>query len=83
MRISPASIQLAGQSPDLIETLAVADPMIRTMDAILTQLEALAATGNDVFNVASAVPGVATLGRLAGRGAEPTTRKQQPRSRIP
>src|ERR1700730_10008672 len=29
--------------------LALADPMIRTMDAMLPQLEALVATGNDVF----------------------------------
>ncbi len=45
--------------------LALADPMIRTMDAILPQLEALVATGNEVYNAVSSVPGVSTLGRLA------------------
>ncbi len=49
--------------------LALADPMIRTMDAILPQLEALVATGNDVFNAVSSVPGVSTLSRLATRGS--------------
>jgi ABC-type transporter Mla subunit MlaD len=52
--------------------LALADPMIRTMDAILPQLEALVATGNDVYNAVASVPGVSTLSRLATRGATPT-----------
>jgi hypothetical protein len=56
--------------------LALADPMIRTMDAILPQLEALVATGNDVFNAVSSVPGVSTLSRLATRGSSaPPTKK--------
>jgi hypothetical protein len=56
--------------------LALADPMIRTMDALLPQLEALVATGNDVFRAVSSVPGVSTLGRLATRGSdEPPKRK--------
>lgn len=50
--------------------LALADPMIRTMDALLLQLEALVATGDDVFKVVSSVPGVSTLTRLATRGSD-------------
>jgi hypothetical protein len=56
--------------------LALADPMIRTMDAILPQLEALVATGNEVYNAVASVPGVSTLSRLANRGAEAVPRKQ-------
>src|SRR6478609_6650953 len=61
--------------------LALADPMIRTMDAILPQLEALVATGNDVYNAVSSLPGVSTLGRFATRSAPPT--KKPPRGRSP
>ena len=46
--------------------MALADPMFRTMDRLLPQLEALIATGNDVFRTLSGIPGVATLSRLAG-----------------
>ncbi len=60
--------------------LALADPMIRTMDAILPQLEALVATGNDVYKAVASVPGVATLGRFAGRSA-PQPTKKPPRGR--
>ncbi len=45
--------------------IALADPMIRTMDRLLPQLEALVATGDDVFKALSSLPGVSTLGRLA------------------
>ena len=38
--------------------------MIRTMDAILPQLEALVATGNDVYNAVGRIPGVAAMGRF-------------------
>ena len=56
--------------------LALADPMIRTMDTILPQLETLVATGNDVYNAISSVPGVSTLSRLATRGSDvPSTKK--------
>lgn len=94
MRIPPASLQLAGQLPDLIENLAIAterlntaidraerylalaDPMIRTMDALLPQLEALVATGNDVYNAVSSIPGASALGRLAtGAVRQPATKK--------
>ena len=101
MRIPPASIQLVGQLPDLIENLAtaterlneavdraerylaLADPMIRTMDAILPQLEALVATGNDVYNAVASVPGVSTLSRLATRGSDAAARSVPPRGRKP
>ncbi len=42
--------------------LALADPMIRTMDAVLPQLEALVATGNEVYGAVSSLPGVVHLG---------------------
>ena len=61
--------------------LALADPMIRTMDAILPQLESLVATGNDVYRAVSSVPGVSTLGRLATRTTEAPTRKPPPKRR--
>jgi ABC-type transporter Mla subunit MlaD len=61
--------------------LALADPMIRTMDAMLPQLEALVATGNDVFTAVSSVPGVSTLGRLATRATETPTRMRSAKGR--
>ena len=64
--------------------LALADPMIRTMDALLPQLEALVATGRDVFNAVSSVPGVSTLSRLATRGSgSPPTGNQTRGRRAP
>jgi hypothetical protein len=39
---------------------------------LMPQLEALVATGNDVYNAVASVPGVSTLSRLATRGAAPT-----------
>ena len=68
--------------------LAHADPMIRTMDPKHPQLEALVATGNDVYKTVSSVPGVAALGRLAGRGGgveapanEKPSKRRSPRSK--
>ena len=61
--------------------LALADPMIRTMDAVLPQLEALVATGNEVYGAVSSLPGVSHLGRLANRGSAPDAKK--PRGRTP
>jgi ABC-type transporter Mla subunit MlaD len=55
--------------------LALADPMIRTMDAVLPQLEALVKTGNEVYGAVSGLPGVATLSRLASRGSPPAEEK--------
>jgi hypothetical protein len=59
--------------------LALADPMIRTMDAMLPQLEALVATGNDVFTAVSSIPGVSTLGRFATRGSDEPPKRKPPR----
>ena len=61
--------------------IALAEPMIRTMDALLPQLEALVATGNDVYNAVSSVPGVATLGRLATGSSNPPPRKKPSKGR--
>lgn len=61
--------------------LALADPMIRTMDAILPQLEALVATGNDVYSAVSSLPGVSTLSRLATRVPGPPPSKQPSKGR--
>src|SRR5690349_23951288 len=47
--------------------LALADPMIRTMDALLPQLEALVATGNDVYNAVASLPGASTRDRKSTR----------------
>jgi ABC-type transporter Mla subunit MlaD len=63
--------------------LALADPMVRTMDAMLPQLEALVATGNDVYRAVSSVPGVSRLSRLANRGAEPPPAKKPPKGNAP
>ena len=46
--------------------MALAETMFRTMDRVLPQLEALIATGNDVYRGLSGLPGVATFSRLAG-----------------
>ncbi len=56
---------------------ALADPMIRTLDSLLPQLEALVKTGNDLYKAASSVPGVSALGRFANRGSseDPATDK--------
>ena len=64
--------------------LALANPMIRTMDALLPQLEALVATGNDVFKAVSSIPGVSTLSRLAVRGSDaPPIKKTSQRRPAP
>lgn len=62
--------------------MALADPMVRAMDRLLPQLEALIATGNDVFKALSNLPGVSRLGRLvsdrsSGTGDDP----KEPRRR--
>lgn len=46
--------------------IAMADPMFRTMDRLLPQLEALVSTGNDVFRMLSSIPGVSKLNRFTG-----------------
>jgi hypothetical protein len=61
--------------------LALADPMIRAMDALLPQLEALVATGNDVYNAVASIPGASTLSRFATGGASPSAREKPGRTR--
>lgn len=63
--------------------LALADPAIRTMDALLPQLEALVATGNDVYRAVSSAPGIATLGRFANRGSDSGPKDNQAKGRPP
>jgi hypothetical protein len=48
---------------------------------LLPQLEALVATGNDVYKAVSSVPGVSALGRLATRGSGEPSRKKPAKSR--
>ena len=55
--------------------MALADPMIRAMDHLLPQLETMVATGDEMFRTVSSLPGVATVGRLAG-GATSSARKR-------
>ena len=51
--------------------LALAEPMFQTMDRLVPQLEALVATGNEVYDAVSSIPGVSTLGRFtSGRSSE-------------
>lgn len=47
--------------------MAMADPMFRTVDRLLPQLESLINTGNDVFRMLTNMPGISTLNRIAGR----------------
>ena len=52
------------------KSMALADPMVRTMERLLPQLEALVATGNDALKQLSSIPGVSTLERLvSGRSS--------------
>jgi uracil phosphoribosyltransferase len=83
MRIPPASAtERLNDAVDRAERyMALADPMMRTMDAMLSQLEALVATGNDVFNAVSSVPGVSALGRLASRSPDPPPGKRPSKGR--
>jgi hypothetical protein len=46
--------------------MAMADPMFRTLDALLPQLEALVNTGNEVFRLLSNIPGVSRLNPFSG-----------------
>lgn len=50
--------------------LAMADPMFRTLDRLLPQFESMISTGNDVFRMLTNIPGISTLGRIAGRGQD-------------
>ena len=46
--------------------LALAEPTLRTMDRLLPQLEALVATGDEIYGALSRIPGASTLSRIAG-----------------
>jgi len=46
--------------------LALAEPTLRTMDRLLPQLEALVATGDEIYGALSRIPGASTLSRFAG-----------------
>ena len=46
--------------------LTLAEPTLRTMDLLLPQLEALAATGTEIYGALSHIPGASTLSRFAG-----------------
>jgi hypothetical protein len=48
----------------------MADPMFRTLDRLLPQLEALVATGNEVFRMLSSIPGVSRLGKFTGKSSD-------------
>lgn len=68
---------------DLTEPyIALAERMLRTMDALLAQVEALVVTGNELYNAVSSVPGVSTLGRLTTRSSSPPPRRSPSKSRI-
>lgn len=61
--------------------LALAGPMLRTMDALLPQLEALVSTGNDIYRTVASMPGVSTLGRFTNRGSDAPSETKSPKSR--
>jgi hypothetical protein len=46
--------------------LSLAEPTLRAMDRVLPQLEALVATGEEIYGALSHIPGVSTLSRFAG-----------------
>lgn len=60
--------------------LALATPMLRTMDRLLPRLEALVATGDEVYQALSNLPGVATLTRFAA-GRPPEGRSSDKRKK--
>ncbi len=65
--------------------MALTDPMVRTMDRLLPQMEALIATGNELFKALSNLPGVSRLGRLvsersSGKGDDPKAARRRAKS---
>lgn len=50
--------------------LALAEPTLRAMDRLLPQLEALVATGDEIYGALSRLPGASTLSRFAGRSSD-------------
>ncbi len=61
--------------------MALADPMIRTMDHLLPQLESLVATSDEVFKTVSSLPGVSTIGRIASGTTSSTRKGRRPEGR--
>jgi ABC-type transporter Mla subunit MlaD len=64
--------------------MALTDPMVRTLDRLLPQLEALIATGNDLFKALSNLPGISRLGRLvsersSSKGDDPKNPRRRPK----
>lgn len=69
--LAAATERLNSTMDRLDRYMTVAEPMFRTMDRLLPQLEALIATGNEVYRALANLPGVSTLGRFAaGRSAD-------------
>ena len=50
--------------------LALAEPTLRAMDRLMPQLEAMAATGDEIFGALSRIPGASTLSRFTGRSTD-------------
>lgn len=50
--------------------LSLAEPTLRTMDRLVPQLEAMLATGEEIFGALSRIPGVSTLSRFAGLSSD-------------
>lgn len=60
--------------------LGLAEPMLRTLDRLLPQLEAMVATADEVHRALSNLPGVSTLTRFAGgraEGARPAEKRRK------
>lgn len=64
--LASATERLNAAMDRLDRYLALAEPTLRTMDRLLPQLEALVATGTEIYGALSRLPGVATLSRMAG-----------------
>jgi methyl-accepting chemotaxis protein len=77
-----AATERLNEAIDRVERyMALADPMIRTMDHLLPQLESLVATSDEVFKTVSSLPGVSTIGRIAGGTTSSTRKGRRPEGR--
>jgi ABC-type transporter Mla subunit MlaD len=63
--------------------MALADPMVRTMDRLLPQLEAVVATSDEAFKTLSSLPGVSAIGRFAGGSASSSRKRATPKATKP
>ena len=50
--------------------LSLAEPTLRAMDRLMPQLEAMVATGDEIYGAMSRIPGVSTLSRFAGLSSD-------------